>query len=189
MSGFRNKSRCGATSILGSTPSGTKAVGPCGHLTQRDSQSSSRIFSRPWNFANIRIIRRHMRHHGTDLKVDRPSDIRLEVGSRGQLLTFSFADIARHDGWPSEAAFLKAVSGSQPVRISGLVSTVSHRTAVCARRDFQSPCPRDSQPADAFPELHKEGHMKTGHRLFCKEFLCFNTMPCRHVPFLVHFWR
>ena len=30
--------------------------------------------------------------------------------------------------------------------------------------------------------------MKTGHRLFCKDFLCFNTMPCRHIPLLVHFW-
>ena len=25
-------------------------------------------------------------------------------------------------------------------------------------------------------------------RLFCKEFLCFNTIPCRHMPLLVHFW-
>ena len=36
-------------------------------------------------------------------------------------------------------------------------------------------------------EPHKEGHMTTGHRLFCKEILCFNTMPCRHMPVLVHF--
>ena len=36
-------------------------------------------------------------------------------------------------------------------------------------------------------ELHQKGHTTTGHRLFCKESLCFNTMPCRHMPFLVHF--
>ena len=30
--------------------------------------------------------------------------------------------------------------------------------------------------------------MTTGRRLFSKEVLCFNTMPCRHVPVLVHFW-
>ena len=29
--------------------------------------------------------------------------------------------------------------------------------------------------------------MTTGHRLFCKEFLRLNTMPCRHTPLLVHF--
>ena len=28
--------------------------------------------------------------------------------------------------------------------------------------------------------------MATGHRLFCKQFLCFNTMSCRHMPLLVH---
>ena len=28
--------------------------------------------------------------------------------------------------------------------------------------------------------------MTTGHRLFYKEFLCFNAMPCRHMPLLVH---
>ena len=27
----------------------------------------------------------------------------------------------------------------------------------------------------------------TGHRLFFKGVLCFNTMPCRHMPLLVHF--
>ena len=36
-------------------------------------------------------------------------------------------------------------------------------------------------------ELHKKGHMTTGHRLFCEAFLCFNTMPCPHLPRLVHF--
>ena len=30
--------------------------------------------------------------------------------------------------------------------------------------------------------------MTTGHRLFYKELLCFNTMPCRHMPLPVHFW-
>ena len=24
---------------------------------------------------------------------------------------------------------------------------------------------------------------------FCRETLCFNTMPCRHMPWLVHFWN
>ena len=37
-------------------------------------------------------------------------------------------------------------------------------------------------------ELHKDVHMTTGHWLFCREFLCFNTMPRRHMPLLVHFW-
>ena len=37
-------------------------------------------------------------------------------------------------------------------------------------------------------ELHKSGHMTTGHRLSCKEFLCFDTVPCLHMPLLVHFW-
>ena len=31
--------------------------------------------------------------------------------------------------------------------------------------------------------------MTTGDRLFCKEFLCFNTVPCRHMPLLVHFCK
>ena len=40
-------------------------------------------------------------------------------------------------------------------------------------------------------ELHKQGHKTKGHRLFCKEFLCFNsnTVPCRRTPLLVHFSR
>ena len=29
--------------------------------------------------------------------------------------------------------------------------------------------------------------MTAGHRLFCKEFLHFSTMPCRRTPLLVHF--
>ena len=29
--------------------------------------------------------------------------------------------------------------------------------------------------------------MTTGHRLFRKDFLCLNTMPCRQMPLLVHF--
>ena len=34
-------------------------------------------------------------------------------------------------------------------------------------------------------ELHKEGQMTTGHRLFGKEFVGFNTVPCRHIcPYL-----
>ena len=28
--------------------------------------------------------------------------------------------------------------------------------------------------------------MTTGQRLFCMEFLCFNTLPCRHMPLLAH---
>ena len=30
--------------------------------------------------------------------------------------------------------------------------------------------------------------MTTGHGLLCRECLCFNTVPCRHMPLLVHFW-
>ena len=34
-------------------------------------------------------------------------------------------------------------------------------------------------------ELHREGHMTTGHRLFCEETLCFSTVPCRLIcPYL-----
>ena len=33
-----------------------------------------------------------------------------------------------------------------------------------------------------------KGIWRTGHRLFCKGFLCFNNMPCRPMPLLVHFW-
>ena len=29
-----------------------------------------------------------------------------------------------------------------------------------------------------------KGHMTTGHRLFCKEFLRFGTMPCRQMPLM-----
>ena len=43
--------------------------------------------------------------------------------------------------------------------------------------------------AEQRSELHKQGHMTTGRRLFCKEFLSFDTMPCRHMPLLVHFWK
>ena len=32
-----------------------------------------------------------------------------------------------------------------------------------------------------------KGIRRQGNRLFCKEFPCFSTMPCRHVPLLVHF--
>ena len=31
--------------------------------------------------------------------------------------------------------------------------------------------------------------MTTGYRLFCKVFMFFNTLPCRHMPLLVHFWK
>ena len=30
--------------------------------------------------------------------------------------------------------------------------------------------------------------MTTGHKLFCKEFLCLNPMPCCHMTLLVQFW-
>ena len=39
-----------------------------------------------------------------------------------------------------------------------------------------------------FQSYISSGHTRTGHRLFCKEFLCLNTMLCRHMPLLVHFW-
>ena len=32
-----------------------------------------------------------------------------------------------------------------------------------------------------------KGIHRQGVGSFCKEFLCFNTMPCRHMPFLAHF--
>ena len=32
-----------------------------------------------------------------------------------------------------------------------------------------------------------KGIMTTGHKLSCKDFLCFNTVPCRPTPLLVHF--
>ena len=33
-----------------------------------------------------------------------------------------------------------------------------------------------------------KGIWRLGIGLFCKEFLCFDTVPCRHMPLLVHFW-
>ena len=33
-----------------------------------------------------------------------------------------------------------------------------------------------------------KGIWRQGIGSFCKEFLCVNTMPCRHTPLLVHFW-
>ena len=45
---------------------------------------------------------------------------------------------------------------------------------------------RHSPIRDPGSELQKQGHMTIGHRLFCKEFLCFNTMPRRHMPLLMH---
>ena len=33
-----------------------------------------------------------------------------------------------------------------------------------------------------------KGIWRQGIGSFCKEFLCFNTMPCRHMPLIVHFW-
>ena len=32
-----------------------------------------------------------------------------------------------------------------------------------------------------------KGILTTGHRLVCKDFMCFDTMPCRHMRLLVHF--
>ena len=33
----------------------------------------------------------------------------------------------------------------------------------------------------------RKGILRQGNRLFCKELLCFNTMPCCQMPLLVHF--
>ena len=33
-----------------------------------------------------------------------------------------------------------------------------------------------------------KGIWRRGVSSFCKKFLCFNTMPCRHMPLLVHSW-
>ena len=46
---------------------------------------------------------------------------------------------------------------------------------------------RDAGLAPSLSELHEWGHMTTGPRLSCKEFLRFSTMPCRQIPLLVHF--
>ena len=34
----------------------------------------------------------------------------------------------------------------------------------------------------------RTGVWRQGIGSFCKELLCFDTMPCRHMPLLVHFW-
>ena len=43
--------------------------------------------------------------------------------------------------------------------------------------------------SEEFQSYISKGIWRQGNRLFCKEFLCFNTMPCRHMPLLVHFWE
>ena len=46
----------------------------------------------------------------------------------------------------------------------------------------------DLQRADLHNQSYtSKGTGRQGKRFFCKEFPCFNTMPCRHVPLLVHF--
>ena len=60
------------------------------------------------------------------------------------------------------------------------------RVAFHHRRFFLGSQPRTQRGSGS--ELHKKGHMTTGHRLCCQEFLCFRNMPCRHMPLLVHFW-
>ena len=39
-----------------------------------------------------------------------------------------------------------------------------------------------------FKSYISKGIWREGIGSFCKEFRCFNTMPCRHMPLLVHFW-
>ena len=34
-----------------------------------------------------------------------------------------------------------------------------------------------------------KGIWRQGNRLFCKDLLCFNTMPRRHMPLFVRFWK
>ena len=34
----------------------------------------------------------------------------------------------------------------------------------------------------------RKGIRRQGVGCFCKDCLCFDTMPCRHMPLLVHFW-
>ena len=45
--------------------------------------------------------------------------------------------------------------------------------------------------AATFPGKHQsnisKGIRRQGNRLFCKEFQCFNIMPCRPMPLTVHF--
>ena len=51
------------------------------------------------------------------------------------------------------------------------------RTSLCA--DLKTGCLRATQ-VRAYDDRAIDS--------CCKEFLCFNTTPCRHVPLLVHFW-
>ena len=41
---------------------------------------------------------------------------------------------------------------------------------------------------DPVRSVWSNGIWRQGVRSFCKKFLCINTMPCRHMPFLVHSW-
>ena len=43
-------------------------------------------------------------------------------------------------------------------------------------------------PRGGHQSYASEGIRRQGNRLFCRESLCFNLMPRRHMPLLVHFW-
>ena len=45
--------------------------------------------------------------------------------------------------------------------------------------------PRPRAPERVAQSYRSRGTLTTGHKLLCKEFLRFNTMPCRHIcPYL-----
>ena len=70
--------------------------------------------------------------------------------------------------------------GLEPTGLEPTVpSPVSHEPAA---DQALSPGARVRAHGLKAPELRKQGHRTTGHRLFCKDFLGFNTAPCHHMP-------
>ena len=59
--------------------------------------------------------------------------------------------------------------------------------------DLRSHAPRNrgnagtATPARFFRATRVRAYDDRAIGSFCKEFLCVNTMPCRHMPLLVHF--
>ena len=68
-----------------------------------------------------------------------------------------------------------------------VASSCDRGLGVDSRPAASDGAPRTTRRPSERSELHKSGHMTTGHWLFCKEFLCFNTVPCCHMLLLVHF--
>ena len=61
-----------------------------------------------------------------------------------------------------------------------------HESPLFQRASLVRPYPLATRPLTQ--NYISKGIMTTGHRLFCKEFACFNTMPCRLMPLLVQLW-